>query len=125
MIYLIADELLVVARRVVGDHLVVRDHGLVESAAARPGTQVGGADAYPDLLTKAAALLHSLARNHALLDGNKRLALAGTIVFLGVNGTRLTATNDAAYDLIMDVAAGRVDDVGSIRERLARLTETW
>lgn len=124
MIYLTAEELLVVARRVVGD-LVVRDHGLVESAAARPGTQVGGTDAYPDLLTKAAALLHSLARNHALLDGNKRLALAGTIVFLGINGTRLVATNDDAYELIMDVAAGRVDDVESIRDRLSHLTETW
>jgi death on curing protein len=124
MIYLTADELLVVARRVVGD-VVVRDPGLVESAAARPRTQIGGTDAYPDLLTKAAALLHSLTRNHALLDGNKRLALAGTIVFLGVNGTRLTATNDDAYDLVMDVAAGRVDDVESIRRRLADLTEPW
>ncbi|MBO0900158.1 type II toxin-antitoxin system death-on-curing family toxin [Cellulomonas sp. zg-ZUI222] len=124
MIYLTAEELLVVARRVVGD-LVVRDIGLVESAAARPRTQIGGTDAYPDLLAKAAALLHSLTRNHALLDGNKRLALAGTIVFLGVNGTRLVATNDDAYDLIMDVAAGRVDDVESIRERLAHLTEAW
>ncbi|MBO9569892.1 MAG: type II toxin-antitoxin system death-on-curing family toxin [Cellulomonas iranensis] len=124
MIYLTADELLAVARRVVGD-LVVRDVGLVESAAARPRTQVGGSDAYPNLLSKAAALLHSLTRNHALLDGNKRLALAGTIVFLGVNGTRLTATNDEAYELIMDVAAGRVDDVASIRDRLASLTGPW
>jgi len=122
MIYLTAEELLVVARRVVGD-LAVRDIGLIESAAARPRTQVGGADAYPDLLTKAAALLHSLTRNHALVDGNKRLALAGTIVFLGVNGTRLSATNDEAYDLIMDVAAGRVDDVASIRACLLDLTE--
>ncbi|GIG40623.1 type II toxin-antitoxin system death-on-curing family toxin [Cellulomonas phragmiteti] len=124
MIYLTAEELLVVARRVVGD-VVVRDPGLVESAAARPRTQIGGTDAYPDLLTKAAALLHSLTRNHALLDGNKRLALAGTIVFLGVNGTRLIATNDDAYELIMDVAAGRVDDVTSIRDRLSHLTEAW
>lgn len=124
MIYLTADELLAVAYRVVGD-LVVRDAGLVESAAARPRTQVGGTDAYPDLLTKAAALLHSLARNHALVDGNKRLALAGTIVFLGVNGTRLRATNDEAYDLIMDVAAGRVDSVDVIRERLSALTQPW
>lgn len=122
MIYLTAEELLVVARRVVGD-LAVRDIGLIESAAARPRTQVGGTDAYPDLVTKAAALLHSLTRNHALVDGNKRLALAGTIVFLGVNGTRLSATNDEAYDLIMDVAAGRVDDVASIRSRLLDLTE--
>lgn len=124
MIYLTAEELLVVARRVVGD-LVVRDLGLVESAAARPRTQIGATDAYPDLLTKAAALLHSLTCNHALLDGNKRLALAGTIVFLGVNGIRLTATNDEAYELVMDIAGGRVDDVESIRARLSDLTEAW
>ncbi|WP_369798020.1 type II toxin-antitoxin system death-on-curing family toxin [Cellulomonas sp. B6] len=122
--YLTADELLAVARGVVRD-LVVRDVGLVEPAAARPRTQVGGSDAHPDLLSKAAVLLHSLTRNHTLLDGNERLALAGTIVFLGVNGTRLTATNDEAYDLIMDVAAGRVDDVASIRDRLASLTRPW
>lgn len=124
MIYLTAEELLVVARRVVGD-LVVRDLGLVESAAARPRTRIGATDAYPDLLTKAAALLHSLTCNHALMDGNKRLALAGTIVFLGVNGTRLTATNDEAYELVMDIAAGRVDTVESIRARLSDLTEAW
>lgn len=124
MIYLTAEELLVVAHRVVGD-LVVRDIGLLESAAARPRTQIGGTEVYPDLLTKAAALLHSLARNHALVDGNERLALAGTIVFLGVNGTRLSATNDEAYDLTMGVAAGRVDDVESIHARLADLTAAW
>ena len=124
MIYLTAEELLVVARRVVGD-LAVRDIGLLESSAARPRTQIGGTEAYPDLVTKAAALLHSSTRNHALVDGNKRLALAGTIVFLGVNGTRLSATSDEAYDLIMGVAAGRVDDVESIRARLADLTEAW
>ncbi len=121
MIYLSADELLHVAQRVVGG-VVVRDAGLLESAAARPETQVGGQDAYPDLVTKCAALLHSLARNHALVDGNKRLALAASIVFLGVNGMRLAATNDEAYDLVMDVAAGRSNDVSAIASRLAALT---
>jgi death-on-curing protein len=92
VIYLSADELLRVAGRVVPGGVIVRDAGLLESAAARPRTTVGDADAYPDLVGKAAALLHSLARNHALLDGNKRLALAGLIVFLGVNGLRLVTT---------------------------------
>lgn len=124
MIYLTADELLGVARRVV-DEVVVRDAGLLESAAARPMTRVGGGDAYPDLATKCAALLHSLARNHALVDGNKRLALAGAVVFLGINGARLTATNDQAYDLVMDVAAGRLDDVAGIARRLSGLIEPW
>ena len=122
MIYLSADELLRVAGRVVPGVVVVRDAGLLESAAARPRTTVGDADAYPDLVGKAAALLHSLARNHALIDGNKRLALAGVIVFLGVNGARMIATNDEAYDLVMDVASGDLDDVTTIADRLRPLT---
>jgi death-on-curing protein len=83
----------------------------MKSAAARPQATAFGADAYPDLHTKAAALLHSLARNHALLDGNKRLALAAVIAFYGINGRRLTLTNDAAYELVMAVAAGQLDSV--------------
>jgi death on curing protein len=122
VIYLSADELLRVAGRVVPGVVVVRDAGLLESAAARPRTTVGDADAYPDLVGKAAALLHSLARNHALLDGNKRLALAGVIVFLGVNGARMVATNDEAYDLVTDVASGDLDDVATIADRLRPLT---
>ena len=122
MIYLSADELLRVAGRVVPGVVVVRDAGLLESAAARPRTTVGDADAYPDLVGKAAALLHSLARNHALIDGNKRLALAGVIVFLGVDGARMIATNDEAYDLVMDVASGDLDDVATIADRLRPLT---
>ena len=62
-----------------------------------------GKDAYPSLDAKAAALLHSLARNHALIDGNKRLGLAAVIAFYGLNGRRLTLTNDQAYDLVMKV----------------------
>jgi death-on-curing protein len=122
VIYLSADELLRVAGRVVPGGAIVRDAGLLESAAARPRATVGDADAYPDLVGKAAALLHSLARNHALLDGNKRLALAGLIVFLGVNGLRLVATNDDAYDLVMDIASGNLDDVTTIADRLRPLT---
>ena len=64
--------------------------------------------------------MHSLARNQALIDGNKRLALAAVIAFYGVNGRRLTLTNDAAYQLAMDVAAGDLDAVGDIAARLAR-----
>lgn len=120
MIFLTLDELLRVADRAITGEVLVRDHGLLESALARPRTTVGGRDAYPSFEEKAAALLHSLARNHALVDGNKRLALAGTIVFLGVNGRRLRATNDEAYDLVMAVAAG-LDDVADITGRLAPL----
>ena len=94
MIFLDLDDLLHVAGRTLGGHVPVRDHGLLESALARPRATVFGKNAYPTLEDKAAALLHSLARNHALVDGDKRLALAGTIAFLGLNGRRLTLSND-------------------------------
>ena len=80
-------------------------------------------NAYPDLDAKAAALLHSLARNHALAGGNRRLALAAVIACYGVNGRRLTVTNDEAYELVMDVAAGHLDQVGGIAARLRTATE--
>ncbi len=118
MIYLTLSELMHVAERTLGTDVPVRDLGLLESALARPQATAFGEDAYAGLDEKAAALLHSLARNHALVDGNKRLALAATIAFLGLNGRRLTLTNDQAYELIMDVAAGRLDDVPSIAERI-------
>jgi death-on-curing protein len=121
MIYLTLEELLYIAERTLGE-VLVRDHGLLESALARPQTTVFGDDAYPRVEEKAAALLHSIARNHALVDGNKRLALAGTIASLGMNGWRLTLSNDEAYDLVMAVAAGELDDVAKIGSML-RLTQ--
>lgn len=123
MIYLTPPELLHIAERALGGEPTVRDHGLLESAAARPRATAFGGDVYPDLDTKAAALLDSLARNHALVDGNKRLALAAIIAFYGVNGRRLTLTNDEAYEFIIDVAAGRLDSVDGIAARLRTATE--
>ena len=67
-------------------------------------------------------MLHSLASNHALIDGNKRLALAAIIAFYGVNGRRLALTNDEAYELIIDVAAGKLDSVDGIAAILAAAT---
>lgn len=118
MIYLTLSELIRVGERVVGPDLLVRDHGLLESASARPEATAFGEDAYRTLEEKAAALVHSVVRNHALVDGNKRLGLGALILFLGVNGRRLTLTNEDAYLLIMDIAEGRLDDVGSIAERI-------
>lgn len=123
MIYLSYAELLYVAERAMGESPAVRDAGLLEAAAARPQTTVLGADAYPSLEEKAAALTHSLVRNHALVDGNKRLGLAGLIAFLGVNGRRLTLSNDEAYELIMAVAAGQLDEVAAIAERIRAAIE--
>jgi death on curing protein len=123
VIYLTLPELLHIAERVLGSPPRVRDIGLLEAAAARPQATAFGADAYPDLDSKAAALLHSLARNHALIDGNKRLALGAVIAFYGVNGRRLTLTNDSAYDLVIDVATGRLDLVDEIAGQLRGATE--
>jgi len=120
--FLDLDDLLLVGRDATGADLVVRDYGLLESALARPQTTVFGADAYPDLLTKAAALLHSLARNHALIDGNKRLAWLVTYVFLDINGHRVTATNDEVVELVLAVAACELDDVVAIAARLREWT---
>ena len=91
-------------------------------ALARPRARPFGKDAYQDLDAKAAALLHSIARNHALIDGNKRLALAAVIAFHGLNGRRLTLTNDAAYDLIISVASGQLDTVDAIAAVLQTAT---
>lgn len=112
-------DLLRVARRVIGPDLAIRDYGLLDSAAARPKTTVFWQDAYPTIHEKAAALLHSTVSNHALVDGNKRLGLAAVIVFYGINGYRLTFDNDAAFELIMEIAAGSLSDVQPIADRLA------
>ena len=124
MIHLDLEDLLHVAARTLGE-VHVRDAGLLEAAVARPRSTAFGEHAYPSTHGKAAALLHSLARNHALVDGNKRLALAATIAFYGLNGLRLTLSNDQAYDLVMAIAAGDLDDVGPIADRLASGTRAW
>jgi len=123
VIYLTLPELLHIAERALGFQPMVRDYGLLEAAAARPQATAFGADAYQGLDAKAAALLHSLARNRALVDGNKRLGLAAAIAFYGVNGRRLTLTNDEAYELVMSVAAGHLDSVDDIAARLGKAAE--
>jgi death-on-curing protein len=87
----------------------VRDLGLLDSACHRPQAGLLGQEAYQTLAAKAAALMHSLACNHALADGNKRLALLATVVFLRINGYVLDLTDDEAFDLTMAVAAGQLD----------------
>jgi len=112
-------DLLRIAGRVIDPDYAVRDFGLLDSAVARPRATVFGQDAYPSIHEKAAALLQSVVSNHALVDGNKRLGLAAVIVFYGVNGYRLTLDNDGAFDLIIAVAAGELNDVQQIAARLA------
>ncbi|MCZ2817903.1 type II toxin-antitoxin system death-on-curing family toxin [Modestobacter sp. VKM Ac-2984] len=95
----------------------VRDVGLLDSAAARPQATAFGEPAYPTLSLQAAALLHSLVGNHALVDGNKRLGWLATVVFLDLNAHEPELSDDAAFQLVMDVAAGSAE-VEEIAERL-------
>lgn len=86
----------------------IADAGLFASAIGRPDATVFGQDAYPDLPTKAAAMMESLARNHALVDGNKRTAWMLTLALLEVNGCRLVATVDDAEAWVLAVAQGHL-----------------
>jgi death-on-curing protein len=119
--FLDVDDLIEIARTLLGDPPPIRDVGLLGSAAARPQMSVGGEDAYPDLWVKAAALLQSVVMNHALVDGNKRLGWMATAVFLELSGATPTrASNDDVYELVMSVAAGD-PALGEIAESLRRL----
>ena len=95
----------------------VSDIGLLDSAALRPRSSTFGEDAYPSLQLKAAALLHSVARNHALVDGSKRLAWLATVVFLDLNGHAADLDDDRAFDLVTDAARAHVS-VPEIASRL-------
>ena len=118
--YLTVQDLLDLARRLgVGP---VRDVGLLDSAAHRPRSEFMGQQAYETLAAKAAALMHSVAGNHALVDGNKRLALLSMVIFLRINGFELALSEDEAFDLTMAVAAGELDAEGiELRLRLTRV----
>jgi death on curing protein len=114
--YLDLDDVLGLAALLLGAPVPIRDVGLLGSAVARPQTTVGGSDAYPDVWTKAAALLQSIVSNHALVDGNKRLGWLATAVFLELNGIVITtAANDDVYDLVIDVASHTtsIDDLAA------------
>ncbi|GAA2745411.1 MULTISPECIES: type II toxin-antitoxin system death-on-curing family toxin [Kitasatospora] len=123
MKYLTVQEILELAEWACqGQDLGVRDLGLLASAAHRPESQMFGVEAYPELFEKAAALLHSLAVNHPFVDGNKRTAWMSTAVFLDLNGVDMAEIDqDAAYDLVVAVAAGEIDDVALIAQRLRGL----
>jgi death on curing protein len=113
--YLTLEDLLGLVRRLgVGP---VRDLGLLDAASVRPRSSAFGEDAYPTLKLKAAALLHSIVTNHALVDGNKRLGWLATTVFLNINGETVELGDDDAFQLVLDVAEGR-RDVEGIADRL-------
>ena len=119
--FLDLDDVLGLARRLLGDPPPIRDVGLLGSAVARPQTSIGGDDAYPTIWLKAAALLQSIVDNHALIDGNKRLGWLAAAVFLEINDASVAAaSNDDVYDLVMAIAAGASTTEG-IAEKLQQL----
>lgn len=106
--YLTVEDLLEIAAGVL-DEVQLRDPGLLASAAARPATAVFGEDAYSSFPEKAAALMHSLVRNHPLVDGNKRLAWSAMRAFCILNGRDLAYTVDEAETFVLAAAAGDID----------------
>lgn len=114
MIFLDVDDLLQVAERYLGGAPMVRDRGLLDAACARPQSTYQGEALYPTLALQGAALMHSIARNHALVDGNKRLALSALAAFLWLNDYTLEFEDDDLFDFVLDVANGVVDDADAI-----------
>lgn len=109
------------ATRLLGDPPPIKDLGLLGSAIARPQATAFGTEAYPDLVSKAAAMLQSIVNNHALVDGNKRLGWLATAVFLELNAVEAsTLPNDEVFDLVMWVASS-APDLEEIVVRLGQL----
>lgn len=118
--YLDREDVLIAGSVAFGGELKVRDYGLLDAAVARPQATVFGVDAYPQLWDKAAALLQSLARNHALVDGNKRTAWAAAWTFLHINGVELGADFDVdRAETLMNEVATRECDLSFIAAELA------
>lgn len=104
--YLDIEDVVDLVRRLLGDPPPIRDIGLLGSAVARPQTSAFGQDAYPEIWTKAAALLQSIVNNHALIDGNKRLGWLATAVFLEINDISVVhIANDDVFEFVMWVAS--------------------
>lgn len=109
MRYLTVEEVLEINAEVMGGRHSLRDRGLLNSAVARPKASAFGADAYPDLVSKAAALLHSLVLNHAFVDGNKRTAVLSTLIFLDLNGYVIRWDQHEALDFVLRLVVHQVE----------------
>ena len=116
--YLNLEDLIEIGSVIIPD-FKIRDIGLLESAANRPQTTIYGKDAYPTFEDKAAALMHSLARNHCLIDGNKRIAWSATRAFCLMNGLDLMFKIDTAESLVVATAKGELD-VAALSKRLTK-----
>lgn len=117
MRYLTAGEIAYINKQEAGPDLL-RDFGLLESAALRPQTSVGGQDAFPDIHSKAAALLHGIVANHPFIDGNKRTGLLAVIAFYSLNAWVFDGPDEPVYELVMDIAQGTEREVHVIAGRL-------
>lgn len=120
--FLDLDDLIDLARRLLGDSPPICDVGLLAAAVARPQTTVGGEDAYPTIWLKAAALLQSVVANHALVDGNKRLGWLSAAVFLEINDASVAvAPNDDVDALVMEIAQTQLalDDIADRLQHFA------
>jgi death-on-curing protein len=109
MRYITVEEVLEINAEVMGGKHTLRDQGLLESAVGRPQASAFGTDAYPDLASKAAALLHSLILNHAFVDGNKRTAVLSTLVFLDLNGYIIRWEQNEALDFVLDLTIHKIE----------------
>ena len=107
--YLTVEEILGMHALEVGDDVGLRDRNLLEAAAERPRQSAFGDDAYPDLASKAAALLDSLVRSHPFVDGNKRIGVLATFVFVELNGHEIEADNDDVVDTVLDLITREID----------------
>ena len=124
--YLAAEDVLVIARIAIGSTPHLRDAGLLDSACHRPSASAFGEDAYPSLIMKAAALLHSLTANHPFIDGNKRTAWLATVVFLRDDNAEVIvedAYDGAVTDLVLAIADGSLREVTDIVELLAPMVK--
>ena len=120
LVYLDASDLLMLAAAVVGGDLVVRDLGLLDSAAYRPRATVLGVEAYDTLWLKAAALLDSVVRTRPLAEGNWRLGWVAAVTMCDLNGWWIDADEDDALELVGKVGKGAVEV-----PRLAQHLEAW
>ena len=115
MRYLTVEEALEINAEVMGGRHALRDRGLLESAVARPQASAFGVDAYPDLASKAAALLHSLVLNHAFVDGNKRTAFVTSLAFLRLNGQGFRPDVKEGLRMVEGLASGAVGETDFAR----------
>lgn len=103
----------------------VKDHGLLDSALARPQQTVFGEDAYPTVFLKAAALLESLSQNHSFHNANKRTALLCTAIFIRINGYSLRFEDSKEEeDFIVDIVNHKysLEEIAQVLERNVRLS---